>query len=351
MKLLVTGSNGLIGGEVVAHFAGAGHEVHGIDNNMRADYFGPSGDTRWNQARLGETHKAFRHHEVDVRDRATLLECVEQLRPDLIVHAAGQPSHDLAASRPFDDFDVNAVGTLNTLEAARRYARDAGFVFISTNKVYGDAPNQILLEELLTRFDYADPAYADGIPEDFRIDQCKHSLFGASKLAADVLVQEYARYFGMQTCCLRCGCVTGPTHTGVELHGFLSYLARTNVEARTYRVYGYKGKQVRDNIHARDVARFVAAFTAHPRPGEVYNIGGGRRNSCSVLEALDAVEAVSGRKSRWEYVDEHREGDQICYISDLTKARSHFPEWDVAVPLAQMLEEIVAGWRERGVSR
>jgi CDP-paratose 2-epimerase len=349
VRILVTGSNGLIGSEIVAYFAADGHEVHGIDNNMRADFFGPEGDTRWNQARLLELYPNFRHHEIDIRDRATILKYLEELRPDLIVHAAAQPSHDLAAKRPFDDFDVNAVGTLNLLEATRRYAPEAVFVFMSTNKVYGDGPNRIPLRELPTRWDYADPAFADGIPEDFPIDHCMHSVFGASKVAADIMVQEYGRYFGIKTCCLRGGCLTGPNHSGVELHGFLSYLVKVNLEGGVYRIYGYKGKQVRDNIHSLDVARFIAAFAANPRCGEVYNLGGGRANSCSILEAFDIVEQMTGKKMNYEYVDEPRKGDHICYISNLTKMRTHYPEWDISVSLEKIFEEIILGWRARGL--
>jgi len=349
VRILVTGSNGLIGSEIVAYFAADGHEVHGIDNNMRADFFGPEGDTRWNQARLLELYPNFRHHEIDIRDRATILKYLEELRPDLIVHAAAQPSHDLAAKRPFDDFDVNAVGTLNLLEATRRYAPEAVFVFMSTNKVYGDGPNRIPLRELPTRWDYADPAFADGIPEDFPIDHCMHSVFGASKVAADIMVQEYGRYFGIKTCCLRGGCLTGPNHSGVELHGFLSYLVKVNLEGGVYRIYGYKGKQVRDNIHSLDVARFIAAFAANPRCGEVYNLGGGRANSCSILEAFDIVEQMTGKKMNYEYVNEPRKGDHICYISNLTKMRTHYPEWDISVSLEKIFEEIILGWRARGL--
>jgi len=347
MKILVTGSNGLIGSEVVAYFAAEKHQVHGIDNNMRADFFGPPGDTRWNQARLQEQFPQFQHHELDIRDRPKVLRAIEELRPELIVHAAAQPSHDLAASRPFDDFDVNAVGTLNLLEATRRAAPEAVFAYMSTNKVYGDAPNEIRLRELPTRWDYDDPAYADGIAEDFRIDRSKHSIFGASKVAADVMVQEYGRYFGLKTCCLRGGCLTGPNHSGVELHGFLSYLVKANLEEKVYRIYGYKGKQVRDNIHSRDVARFIAAFASAPRPGEVYNLGGGRGNSCSILEAFDRVQQLTGKTMRTEYVDKNREGDHICYISNLQKMRTHYPGWDISIPLDRIFEEIVAGWHQR----
>jgi len=348
MRLLVTGSNGLIGGEVVTFFACRGHEVHGIDNNLRADFFGPAGDTRWNQARLLARFPTFRHHELDIRDREALLRCLDELRPEAIVHAAAQPSHDLAAARPFDDFDVNAVGTLNLLEAARRSAAAAPFVYLSTNKVYGDAPNELPLVELPTRWEYADERDRSGIPEEFRVDRAKHSIFGASKLAADVMVQEYGRYFGMKTCCLRGGCLTGPNHSGVELHGFLSYLVRCNVEEREYRIFGYKGKQVRDNIHAIDVARFIAAFIERPRCGEVYNIGGGRANSCSILEAFALVEELTGKKMRSSYVDQAREGDHICYISDLKKARAHYPDWDISIALPQILREIAQAWPGRG---
>jgi CDP-paratose 2-epimerase len=348
-KLLVTGSSGLIGSEVVSHFCGLGWWVYGVDNNMRADFFGVQGDTRWNQQRLSEAHETFTHHELDIRSRSAVLHCLEEVRPDLIVHAAAQPSHDLAASRPFDDFDVNAVGTLNMLEAARRAAPDAVFVHMSTNKVYGDKPNELALRELDTRWDFADAVYLNGIAETFNIDQSKHSLFGASKLASDIMVQEYGRYFGMKTCCLRGGCLTGPNHSGVELHGFLSYLVRCNIEGRLYRIFGYKGKQVRDNIHSSDVARFIEEFWNAPRMGEVYNLGGGRDNSVSILEAFEMAAAVSGKKQVFEYVDRNREGDHICYISDLTKCRAHYPGWDITVPLPRMFDEIQQSWTLRAV--
>jgi CDP-paratose 2-epimerase len=347
MKVLITGSSGLIGSEVVGYFADRGHDVIGVDNNMRADFFGAAGDTRWNQQRLSERFASFTHREVDIRDRQQVVRTVESIKPDLLVHAAAQPSHDLAASRPFDDFDTNAVGTMNLLEATRLHAPEAVFAHMSTNKVYGDAPNEIALVELGTRWDYADPTFVNGIPETFRIDQSKHSLFGASKVAADVMVQEYGRYFGMKTCCLRGGCLTGPNHSGVELHGFLSYLVKTNLESRVYRIFGYKGKQVRDNIHALDVARFIDAFAQDPRCGEVYNIGGGRANSVSILEAFDAVSRLTGNEMRYEYLDAARQGDHICYISDLAKMREHYPGWDITVPLSQVFEEIVAAWHER----
>jgi CDP-paratose 2-epimerase len=338
--VLVTGSSGLIGSEVVDYFCRLGFEVHGVDNNMRADFFGPAGDTRWNQQRLVAMHRNFQHHELDIRDRARVSTLVSELRPTLIVHAAAQPSHDLAASRPFDDFDTNAVGTLNLLEAARQFTPATVFVYMSTNKVYGDAPNEIPLTELETRWDYALNENSAGIREDFRIDQSKHSLFGASKVAGDVMVQEYGRYFDMKTCCLRGGCLTGPNHSGVELHGFLSYLIKCNIEGRTYKVFGYKGKQVRDNIHSLDVAKFIHMFYENPRCGEVYNIGGGRENSVSILEAFARIEGLSGRKMRYEYLSQNRLGDHICYISDLSKMKAHYPSWDITKSLDDIFEEI-----------
>lgn len=346
--ILVTGSSGLIGSEVCAHFDAIGWAVHGIDSNQRAVFFGPAGDTRWNQHRLEASLRSFTHHELDIRDRSGVLNLAEELRPDAIVHTAAQPSHDRAAAIPFDDFDTNAVGTLNLLEAVRRYAKESPFVHMSTNKVYGDAPNEIPLVELETRWDYAEPAYTNGIPETFRIDRSKHSLFGASKVAADVMVQEYGRYFGMPTCCLRGGCLTGPSHSGVELHGFLSYLVKCNVEGRKYTVFGYKGKQVRDNIHSRDVAEFIARFIAAPRTAAVYNIGGGRANSCSILEAFSLVADRTGRPMEWTYADRAREGDHICYYSDLRRLEADYPGWTPRIGLVETIAEIAAATTGQG---
>jgi CDP-paratose 2-epimerase len=347
MKTLITGSSGLIGSEVALHLAKQGHTIHGVDNNQRAVFFGPQGDTRWNQARIAGLIPGYTHHELDIRDRQGVIDLLATIKPDAIVHTAAQPSHDRAAAIPFDDFDTNAVGTLNLLEAARRACPEAPFVHMSTNKVYGDRPNTIALKELETRWDYDDPAYTDGIAEDFSIDQSKHSLFGASKVAADVMVQEYGRYFGMPTCCLRGGCLTGPNHSGVELHGFLSYLVKCNLEGREYKVFGYKGKQVRDNIHSEDVARFIEAFIDAPRIAEVYNIGGGRSNSCSILEAFQLAEKFSGKKQMFTYVEENRIGDHICYISNLSKMKAHYPGWDITVSLEETIRQIVAAWRSR----
>lgn len=345
--MVVTGAGGLIGSEVCAYFAHAGWAIHGIENNGRAEFFGPAGDTEWNRRRLEAELPDFRHHQLDIRDRAGVVELIAELRPGAIVHTAAQPSHDLAAKIPFEDFDTNAVGTLNLLEATRRGAPEAVFVHLSTNKVYGDAPNELPLVELPTRWDYECAEDYGGIREDMRIDQSKHSLFGASKVAADVMVQEYARYFGLNACALRGGCLTGPNHSGVELHGFLSYLLKCNLSGALYRVYGYKGKQVRDNIHSLDVARFIEMYIEAPRAGEVYNMGGGRGNSCSILEAFDFAESVTGRASSWEYDEQNREGDHICYISDLSKAQEHYPEWGITKSLEDIFEELHASWAER----
>ncbi len=346
-KLLVTGSSGLIGSEVVRYFNHLGWKIIGVDNNMRADFFGPRGDTRWVQARLEEECSFFEHFELDIRNRTEVLAMIEGIRPDYICHTAAQPSHDLAASRPFDDFDVNAVGTLNLLEAARRYCPESPFVHMSTNKVYGDGPNFLELTEKETRYDFTDPKYYNGIQEGFSIDQCKHSLFGASKVAGDIMVQEYGKYFNMPTCALRGGCLTGPNHSGVELHGFLSYLIKVNLEEREYTVFGYKGKQVRDNIHSYDVARFVHAFFENPRAGEVYNIGGGRENSTSILEAFQRIENISGKKMRYTYSDKNRIGDHICYISNLDKMKAHYPGWEITRNLQDVFEEIAESWAKR----
>ncbi len=345
--ILVTGSSGLIGSEVSLFFAAQGCTIHGLDNNQRAVFFGPQGDTRWNQQRLGSRIEGFVHHELDIRDRQGVIDLVAQVKPDAIIHTAAQPSHDRAAAIPFDDFDTNAVGTLNFLEAARRACPESPFIHMSTNKVYGDRPNTIDLKELETRWDYADPEYEHGIAESFSIDQSKHSLFGASKVAADVMVQEYGRYFQMPTCCLRGGCLTGPNHSGVELHGFLSYLVKCNLEGKEYRVFGYKGKQVRDNIHSEDVARFMWAFFQAPRVAEVYNLGGGKENSCSILEAFKIAEKFSGKEQKFTYVDENRIGDHICYYSDLRKMRADYPDWDLTKSLEDTVGEIVASWQRR----
>jgi CDP-paratose 2-epimerase len=343
-RLLVTGSAGLIGSEVVSFFAQRNWEVVGIDNNMRADFFGEGGDTLWNANRLQKQFKNYEHHNLDIRDRNSVISFIKVIKPTAIVHAAAQPSHDLAASRPFDDFDVNAVGTLNMLEALRQFSTRVPFVHMSTNKVYGDAPNSLNLTEHEKRWDYSDDEYYNGIKETFSIDQSKHSIFGASKVAGDVMVQEYGRYFGMPTCCLRGGCLTGPNHSGVELHGFLSYLIKCNLIEKEYTIFGYKGKQVRDNIHSYDVARFIEEFLIKPRVGEVYNLGGGRDNSVSILEAFDLISEISGKPMKYKYSDQNRSGDHICYISDLSKMKDHYPNWDITKNLKTTFQEIHDAW-------
>ena len=343
-RILVTGSSGLIGSEVCKHFDMLGWEVHGMDNNQRAVFFGPTGDTRWNQGRLVNTLHNFTHHEIDIRNRDEILNIIPIVAPHAIVHTAAQPSHDRAASIPFEDFDTNAVGTFNLIEATRRYSTEIPFVHMSTNKVYGDAPNEIELVELDKRWDYKSTDFKNGISESFRIDQTKHSLFGSSKVSSDITVQEYGRYFNMPTVCLRGGCLTGPSHSGVELHGFLSYLIKCNLENKKYTIFGYKGKQVRDNIHSYDVARFIEEFINAPKVAQVYNIGGGKDNSCSILEAFEIIESISGIRMNYEYSEMNRIGDHICYYSDLSKMKKDYPNWDITKSLQTTFEEIHAAW-------
>ena len=347
MKILITGSSGLIGAEAVRHFDKLGHQTVGIDNNMRAVFFGPQGDTCWSRDRLLKVTDRFKHFDIDIRARDVLFELFERESFDAVIHCAAQPSHDKASEIPLVDFDVNAVGTLNLLEANRQFSPESPFIFMSTNKVYGDAPNELALVEEPTRWEFADLAYINGIPETLRIDRSKHSIFGASKVAADIIVQEYGRYFGMPTCCLRGGCLTGPLHSGVELHGFLNYLIKCNVTERPYTVYGYKAKQVRDNIHSYDVVRFMEAFIQAPKAAAVYNIGGGKPNSISMGEAFDYAESITGKPMHWSYSEKNREGDHICYYSDLTQIRSDYPDWDITKNLRTIFEEIVEAWDKR----
>lgn len=348
MRILVTGSSGLIGSEAVRHFASRGHQLHGIDNNMRRTFFGEDGDTTWVLERLKGEVRGFVHHDSDIRDRSAMLAALAEVRPDVVIHCAAQPSHDLAARMPFEDFDTNAVGTLNLLEATRRHAPEAVFVFMSTNKVYGDAPNRIRLRQLDTRWDYDEPEYARGIPETLSVDQSLHSVFGAGKLAADVLCQEYGRYFGLRTGVFRGGCLTGVNHSGAELHGFLSYFFKAAAQRRTYTVYGYLGKQVRDQIHSHDVVRAFEAFIENPRPGEVYNLGGGKGNSVSILETVDRVEQLLGLRIGTVYSDEARRGDHIVYYSDLAKLRAHYPEWNISRSLDDIFEELARATHAQG---
>ena len=339
-KILVTGAGGLIGSEAVDYYCSQGYEVTGIDNNQRQVFFGEKGSTLFRLTQLKDKHKNFTNFEIDIRDKKAVLSLVKNLKPNILIHTAAQPSHDKAASIPFEDFETNANGTLNLLEAVRQYNKDCIFIHMSTNKVYGDKPNTLNLIELKERYDYSDYEYRNGINESFTIDQSKHSLFGASKLAADVMVQEYGRYFNIPTCCLRGGCLTGENHSGVELHGFLNYLVKCNAQNIKYNVFGYKGKQVRDSIHSSDVIQFMNLFIENPRIAEVYNIGGGKDNSCSILEAFNLVEAVSGNKMIYEYVEESRIGDHICYYSDLSKIKVHYPEFKIKKDLNYIIENI-----------
>ncbi len=345
--ILVTGSSGLIGSEAVEHFDRQGHKLIGVDNNMRRVFFGDSGDTTWNLERLRRCTRNFTHYNIDIRDRTALEDLFRANRFDLIVHCAAQPSHDKARDIPVLDFEVNALGTVNLLEAMRLNCPEAVFIFLSTNKVYGDAPNEFPLKELETRWDYARPDDYNGITENCRIDRTLHSLFGASKASADLMAQEYGRYFGLKVCIFRGGCLTGPSHSGVELHGFLSYLVKVAISGGTYSVFGYKGKQVRDNIHSHDVVRAIEEFAAKPRPGEVYNLGGGRMNSISILEAIAKIEEMTGKKLQWNYVNENRKGDHICYISDLSKFRSHYPSWNITISLDEILRQIITDYTQR----
>lgn len=346
MHVLVTGSSGLIGSEAVMFFDAMGFRVVGVDNNMRADFFGPRGDTTINRQRLESECPNFEHCSLDIRDRAAVDRLLAMHDFDLVIHAAAQPSHDLAASRVHDDFEVNAVGTLNLLEACRTHRPDAVFIQVSTNKVYGDAPNRLPLLEGPTRYDFASPDLAEGIDETLSIDQNTHSLFGVSKAAGDLLAQEYGRYFGLRTGVFRGGCLTGPQHAGVELHGFLNYLVKCAVEGRPYTIFGYKGKQVRDQIHCRDVVSAFWAFAQNPRAGEVYNLGGGRRNAASVLECIELIRERTGKRLQTSISPTNRVGDHICYYTNMAKFRSHYPEWTQEYSLEAIIDEMV----ERSVS-
>ncbi len=338
MKAVVTGSSGLIGSECVKLLAEQGWNVTGIDNNMRQVFFGAAGSTYATTTFLKETIPRFRHYPVDIRDRQAVRDLFQSERPDFIIHTAAQPSHDKAAAIPYDDFDVNAGGTMNLLVAARDFCRDSPFCFTSTNKVYGDRPNFLPLVEQERRFDYGEGIH--GVEESMSIDQCLHSVFGASKVAADVMCQEFGRYFQMPVGVFRGGCLTGPQHAAVQLHGYLAYIVMCAVTGREYTIFGYKGKQVRDQIHCRDVARLFLEFYYRPRAGEVYNMGGGRENSLSVLETIDILEGL-GHQLRYSYQETNRVGDHICYISDLRKLHQHFPNWRIEYGLPQIFSEIL----------
>ena len=348
---IITGSAGLVGSETVEYFAAQGMDIVGIDNGMRKEFFGEEASTAWQRERLIREVRNYTHHDVDIRDQAGIQQIFQRYAKDikLIVHTAAQPSHDWAARNPMMDFTVNAQGTLVLLEATRQFAPDAVFIFVSTNKVYGDTPNRLPLIEQETRWEI-DPkhAYAKGIPETMSIDHTLHSLFGASKVAADVLVQEYGGYFGMKTACFRGGCLTGPNHSGTQLHGFLAYLMKCAVTGTKYSIFGYKRKQVRDNIHSNDLIRAFDAFYKNPRSGEVYNMGGSRFSNCSMIEAIDLCEKISGKRLDWKYVDQNRVGDHIWYVSDVSRFQQHYPDWkykyDVPAILQQIYEMNVERW-------
>lgn len=341
MKILITGAGGLIGSEAVEHYCSKGLGVYGIENNQREVFFGPKGSTKVRLNYLESKFKNFKNYWIDIRDKSSVLRLFKEIKFDVVIHTAAQPSHDKAASIPFDDFETNANGTLHLLEAVRQTNKDCVFVHMSTNKVYGDRPNALDLIELDTRFEYNSELYKGGITEEFSIDQSKHSIFGASKVAADIMVQEYGRYFDIPSCVLRGGCLTGENHSGVELHGFLNYLVKCNLNQTKYTVFGYKGKQVRDNIHASDVVQFIDLFINSPRIGEVYNLGGGKENSCSILEAFDISHQLSGIPMVYEYNNENRIGDHICYYSDLTKMKNHYPEFGITKNLSYIVESII----------
>lgn len=352
---LITGSAGLIGSEAARFFANLGYTVVGIDNDMRQVYFGREASTAWSQERLEtELGRAYHHHSLDIRDTTAIDRVFQEYTHDIavVIHTAAQPSHDWAARDPQVDFAVNATGTLNLLEATRRFAPDAAFIFTSTNKVYGDTPNRLPLLETDTRWEI-DPShtYAEGIREDMSVDQTLHSLFGASKLAADVLVQEYGRYFGLRTACFRGGCLTGPNHSGTQLHGFLAYLMKCTMTGTPYTVFGYQGKQVRDNIHSADLIRAFAAFAQAPRPAAVYNIGGGRFSNCSMLEAIALCEEISGRALQWQYSEQNRTGDHIWWISDNSRFMRDYPTWQLQYDVRAILQEMYDHNRERWAAK
>jgi CDP-paratose 2-epimerase len=348
---IVTGSSGLIGSETANFLHEKGMHVVGIDNDMRKYFFGDDASTDWNTRQLQKSLKNFQHHPIDIRDEEKITRIFSEFGKNisLVVHTAAQPSHDWAAKEPFTDFTINANGTLVMLEATRRHCPDAAFIFTSTNKVYGDKPNYLPLVEHETRWEIAEahPFYTHGIDETMSIDQSKHSLFGVSKVAADIAVQEYGRYFGLNTGTFRGGCLTGPAHSGAELHGFLAYLAKCAVTGKTYTIYGYKGKQVRDNIHSYDLVNAFWHFFQNPRPGEVYNIGGSRHSQCSVLEAISWIERLAGRKLNYKLSDDARSGDHVWWISDVRKFQQHYPGWAYRYDLERIIQEIVEATQER----
>lgn len=355
-RILITGSGGLIGSEAVTFFSNLGFEVHGVDNFMRGYFFGPEASTHWKIEELKRGIPGYRHHNLDIRDGVAVDKLISEIGSELtcVLHAAAQPSHDWAAREPLTDFGINAIGTHFLLEAVRQHAPDAAFAFMSTNKVYGDASNALPLVEHEARWEIAQdhPYHANGIDELLRIDQSTHSVFGASKVAADIMVQEYGRYFGMKTACFRGGCLTGSGHSGAELHGFLAYLMKCTATGQPYNVYGYQGKQVRDNIHSHDLVNALWHFFQAPREGAVYNIGGGRHSNCSMLEAISICEAVSGRQLDWTYSEKNRVGDHIWWISDISRFETDYPDfhltYDVKAIITELFENGYDRWQKAG---
>ena len=347
MKILVTGSGGLIGSAVCEYFSSLKYKIIGIDNNQRKFFFGKNGSVNWKIKFLKEKLSNYVHFDLDITDKKKLIRIFKKHKPDAIVHCAAQPSHDLASKMIFKDFEVNSLGTLNILDCIHQVVPKSPIVFLSTNKVYGDNPNKLPMKELSTRWDYKGNVFQKGINEKLSIDECTHSFFGASKLSADIYVQEYGNYFNLNTCCLRGGCLTGPSHSGVELHGFLSYIIKTNLKKIPYSIFGYKGKQVRDNIHSIDVCKFIEEFFESPKKGQVYNIGGGYENSCSIIEAMNTIEKKTKIKFKYKYLPQNRIGDHICYYSDLSKIKKHYPKWKITISLNDTIDEIIQGWSSR----
>lgn len=348
MRVLVTGAGGLIGSEAASHWINSGDVVHGIDNNTRMSLFGKGGDVTPVISSLSRNSN-YIHHSISITDRDAVLDTIKKIQPDLIVHAAAQPSHDKAADIPFEDFNINANGTLNLLEATRLHSKDSVFIHVSTNKVYGDGPNHLRLTETEKRYDFSDSEYQSGIRESFSIDNCLHSLFGASKASGDLLAQEYGRYFGMKVGVFRGGCLTGPQHAGVELHGFLSYIVKCAVEGKKYRIFGYKGKQVRDQIHCRDVISCFERFYQAPKCGEVYNLGGEKKNSASIIETIEKIRDLTGYELDHEYVDKNRIGDHICYYTDMSKFKKDYPGWEISTSLDDIILEIFEAVKNKHV--
>lgn len=339
-KVIITGSAGLVGSECCVKFSELGYSIISIDNNHRKIFFGEEADTKWRLKQLKESLPNFDHYDVDIRDNLRVADIIKEIQPDVVIHAAAQPSHS-EESIYNDNYGINTTGTYNILEAVRLYKSDCIFVYISTNKVYGDNPNALDLIELETRYDYANDIDKRGVSESCSVDNCHHTIFGASKLAADILVQEYARTHKITTCCLRAGCLTGSTHSGVQQHGFLNYLIRCNLRKSNYNILGYKGKQVRDNLHSRDLANFITQYIENPTSGEVYNIGGGFDNSCSIIEAIDICEEITGVDQVQKYTERHRTADHICYYTDLSKIKKHYPNWSIEFDLNSIFNEII----------